>query len=130
MTTATTTSVQLYGNPKLPSFTALVDQVESQFSNWNQYIDVVTSSPDAALLPFGIEPDNLEDCKRAWVEISPYNRDDDAVNVISEAATGEKFDLQAPELEERFEFLLTKAKYGHRDPLKSLYGDASQSKWR
>jgi len=109
MTTATANQpVQLFNHPKLPGLTALIDQIENihTFSSWNEYIDVISSSPDAALLPVGLEPENLEDCKRTWAEQAPLNRDDDSLNFLSELVFGESFDLESDELEENFEDLL------------------------
>jgi len=109
MTTATpSTSVQLFNHPKLQGLTALINQIESNyaFSSWNEYIDVISSSPDAALLPVGLEPENLDDCKRTWAEQAPLNREDDSLNFLSELVFGEPFDLESPELEENFEDLL------------------------
>jgi hypothetical protein len=109
MTTATpSTSVQLFNHPQLPGLTALINQIEGNytFASWNEYIDVISSSPDAALLPVGLEPENLDDCKRTWAEQVPLNREDDSLNFLSELIWGEPFDLDAPELEERFEDLL------------------------
>jgi hypothetical protein len=109
MTTATTsTPVQLFNHPQLPGLTALINQIEGNytFASWNEYIDVISSSPDAALLPVGLEPENLDDCKRTWAEQAPLNREDDSLNFLSELIYGESFDLEAPELQERFEDLL------------------------
>jgi hypothetical protein len=87
MTTATpSTSIQLFNHPKLPGLTALITQIEDNytFASWNEYIDVISSSPDAALLPIGLEPENLDDCKRTWAEQAPLNREDDSLNFLSE----------------------------------------------
>jgi len=109
MTTATTyQQVQLFNHPKLPGLTALISQIEGNytFASWNEYIDVISSSPDAALLPVGLEPENLDDPKRTWAEQAPLNREDDSLNFLSELVFGEPFDLESPELEENFEDLL------------------------
>ena len=109
MTTATANqSVQLFNHPKLPGLTALINQIERNytFASWNEYIDVISSSPDAALLPVGLEPENLDDCKRTWAEQAPLNREDDSLKFLSELVFGEPFDLESEELEENFEDLL------------------------
>jgi len=123
------TALQLYNSPKLPGLTELVDQVESNFAEkfgfntWNDYIDVVTSSPDATLLPVGLElenlpenhpenpknlddPEDLNDHKRVWVEQAPLNRNDSSLEFLSKFIYGEGFDLDTPDLQERFEQML------------------------
>ena len=106
-----TTTLQIYGNPKLPRFTAWVNQIESEFereyglSSWNEYIDTVTAGDDAEVLPFGLDPEDLNDSKRAWIEKTPYVRGDPSLDYLSEIIYGQKFDLEAPELEDRFEDL-------------------------
>jgi hypothetical protein len=109
ITAYTNQQVQLYNHPMLPGLTNLIYLIEGKgytFSSWDEYIDVVTSSPDAALLPVGLEPENLDDPKRAWAEQAPLNRNDESLNFLSELVWGEPFDLASPELENNFEDLM------------------------
>jgi hypothetical protein len=110
--TTTSTSVQLFNHPQLPHLTWFISTIESQFTesfgfdSWNDYISFTSTTPRGALLPVGLEPENLDDPKRAWAEQWLLSKNDDSLNFLSELIYGESFDLEAPELPERFEDLL------------------------
>jgi len=102
--TTTATSLQIYGNPKLPRFTAWVDEVEKDLgdNNWDTYINMATTNTEAKVFQL------ISESKRAWIEKSPQVRGDPSLDCISKAIYDEKFDLGADalDLEKRFEALL------------------------